>query len=338
MKKAVIFGDRKAGIVEVPDPEPKEDWALVKVHASAMCTEYKDFVAGKKAEFIGHEATGEVVALAQPCSVEVGDRVVILPGYACGTCELCLDGDFVYCESGGNFREFMGTHEGRGTFAQYIVKPSRLLLNIPDNVSYEKATMAIDGIGASFGAIQAIAIGAFDTVLVTGLGPIGLGAVVNCRFRGARVLGVEPFAWRRERARQMGVEEVLDPTDEKTLDKIKDLTDGRGVDCAVDCSGTVQGERLCIDAARRRGRVAFVGECYQDLTIRVSPDLNRKGLMLVGTWCSSMADQSKIMQIIAESPLIDLLISHVMPMSQIQEAFELLASGESGKVVIKPWE
>lgn len=79
MKKAVIFGDRKAGIVEVPDPEPKEDWALVKVHASAMCTEYKDFVAGKKAEFIGHEATGEVVALAQPCSVEVGDRVVIKP-------------------------------------------------------------------------------------------------------------------------------------------------------------------------------------------------------------------------------------------------------------------
>jgi threonine dehydrogenase-like Zn-dependent dehydrogenase len=152
------------------------------------------------------------------------------------------------------------------------------------------------------------------------------------------VIGVEPVAWRRERAAQIGAETALDPTKGCTLEKILELTDGRGVDCALDCSGTVQGERLCIDAVRRRGKVAFIGECNQDLAIRVSPDFLRKGLMIVGTWCSTMDDQAHIMQVIEESPLVDLLVSHVMPMSRIQDAFELLASGECAKVVLNPWE
>ena len=136
MQKAVIFGDQKAGIVEVPDPQPKEDWAVVKVHATAMCTEYKTFAVGGKMDIIGHEGAGEVIAVAQPSSVKVGDRVVILSRTACGKCALCRAGDFVYCENNVDFEEFMGTREGSGTFAQYVVKPSWLLPKIPDGVSY----------------------------------------------------------------------------------------------------------------------------------------------------------------------------------------------------------
>ena len=72
MRKAVILGERQGGIVEVPTPEAKEDWVLVKVRAIPMCTEYKAFVAGRKAEYLGHEAAGEVVAVAQPGTVAVG--------------------------------------------------------------------------------------------------------------------------------------------------------------------------------------------------------------------------------------------------------------------------
>jgi threonine dehydrogenase-like Zn-dependent dehydrogenase len=338
VKKAVIFGNQKTGIVDVPDPKPKEDWVVVKVHASAMCTEYKMFAAGRQAGLIGHEGAGEVSAVAQPGNVEVGDRVIILPGYPCGKCELCLSGDSIYCEGRVDFAEFMGTGEGSGAFAQYVVKPSWRLSLIPDGVSYEKATMAIDGIGASFGGLQAIGVNAFDTVLITGLGPVGLGGIVNARFRGARVIGVEPVPWRRERAKQMGAEEVFDPNDEDILGRIKALTGGRGVDCGMDCSGTAHGERLCIDAVRRRGRVAFVGECSQDLAIQASRDMIRKGLTLVGTWCYNTANIPQILQVIQESPLIDLLISHVMPMRRIQEAFELLVSGKCAKVVLTPWE
>jgi len=181
-------------------------------------------------------------------------------------------------------------------------------------------------------------LGAFSTVLITGLGPVGLGGVINARFRGARVIAVESVPWRVERARQMGAAAVIDPRSEDIVQQIRDLTGGRGVDCALDCSGDVQAERLCIDATRRKGKVAFVGECSDDLAIRVSPDMIRKGLTLIGSWHYNLNDFPLVMKVIQESPLIDLLISHIMPMSKIQEAFEISASHECAKIILKPWE
>lgn len=337
MIQATISGERQIEFVELPDPKPTADWALVKVHASALCTEYKAYVEGRTSSVMGHEGAGEVVAVAQPSSVQVGDRVVILPQYPCGKCALCMSGDYVYCEDSYDFKDFNGSISGSGTFAHYTLKPAWLLPRIPDDVSYARATMAIDGVGASFGGFEAIDVNAQDTVLVTGLGPVGLGAIVNARYRNARVIGVEPAPWRAQRALDMGAEAVLDPGDPDILDQIRALTAGRGVDCAVDCSGRVSAERLCIDATRRRGRVAFVGESRDDLTIRVSPDMIRKGLTVAGSWLYNRADYPKVMKVIRESPLIDMLISHEMPMSEIQDAFEILARGEGAKIVVDPW-
>jgi L-iditol 2-dehydrogenase len=185
--------------------------------------------------------------------------------------------------------------------------------------------------------MQRMGVSAFDTILITGLGPVGLGAVVNARFRGARVIAVEALPWRAERGRAMGVAEVVDPRDEAALARIRELTGDRGVDCALDCSGNVQAERLCVDATRRKGQVAFVGECYDNLPLRISPDMIRKGLTLIGSWHYNLHDYPKIMQVIQESPLIDLLISHVIPLREIQAAFELSASHETAKVILQPW-
>ena len=167
---------------------------------------------------------------------------------------------------------------------------------------------------------------------------MGLGAVVNAKFRNARVIGVEPGTWRKNRALKMGAEVVFDPNEPNLLDKILSMTDGKGVTCAVDCSGKVQSERLCIDATRRRGRVAFVGESGEQLPIRVSPDFIRKGLKVVGSWLYNRGDYAKVMQVIQQSPLIDLLVSHELPMSQIQTGFDLLARAVSAKIVINPQE
>jgi threonine dehydrogenase-like Zn-dependent dehydrogenase len=338
MKKAVILGERKAGLVEAPDPQPTDDMVLVKVYAASMCAEYKMFVAGKRAEFLGHEAAGEVMAVAQPDRVKVGDRVVVQPLYTCGRCSLCMAGDYIHCENYGDLETFIGAWEGGATYAHYLLKPSWLLSPIPDGVSYEHASLALCGLGPSFGAFQTMGLSAFDTVLITGLGPVGLGGVVNARFRGTRVIAVEFVPWRVERARQMGAAVVIDPRSEDVVQQIRDLTGGKGVDCALDCSGSVQAQRLCIDATRRKGRVAFVGECHDDLTIRISPDMIRKGLTLVGSWHYNLNDFPLVMKVIQESPLIDLLISHVMPMSKIQEAFELSVSHECAKIILEPWE
>src|ERR1044072_3330678 len=152
MKKAVILGERQVGLIEVPGPQPMKDWVVVKVEASALCTEYKSYLVGRELQLGGHEGAGQVVATAQAGTVKIGDRVVILPQLPCGKCDLCRAGDSVYCENSYDFEKVVGNKNGLGTFGQYVLKPDWLLRPIPDGVSYEHATMAVDGIGASFGA------------------------------------------------------------------------------------------------------------------------------------------------------------------------------------------
>ena len=337
MKKVVITGERQAELVEVPDPQPKEDWAVVKVHATPMCTEYKAWMGGYKQEYLGHEAAGEVVAVAQPSRVAVGDRVVVMPQYPCGKCALCVSGEYIHCQNTYDVVDFLGTREGTATYAQYVVKPAWILPRIPDNVSYEHAGVALCGLGPSFGAMQTMGVSAYDTIMITGLGPVGLGGVVNARFRGARVIGVDLVEWRANRAKELGADAALDPRDDDIVDQIMDLTGGIGVDYALDCSGNVNAERLCIDATRRKGKVAYVGECRDDLAIRISPDMIRKGLTLIGSWHYNAKYYWPIMKVIQESPLIDTLISDVMPMSNVQDAFELQSTGQCAKVILQPW-
>ncbi len=179
----------------------------------------------------------------------------------------------------------------------------------------------------------------YDTVLITGLGPVGLGGVINARYRGARPIAVEANKWRAQRALTLGAEAVIDPRDEDALSQILGrTTNGRGVDKAVDCSGVVAAHRLCIDATRRKGQIAFVGESSADTPLRISPDMIRKGLTLVGSWHYNMADTIRMMTMIGElGPALDSLISHSFPIDQIQDAWALQLSGECAKVLLKPW-
>ena len=340
MKVAAILGERQAGLIDVPDPKPKEDWVVVKIHASPMCNEYHSFEHGHKSDWLGHEAAGEVVDIAQPGKVDIGDRVVVMPQYPCGKCMLCTDGDYIHCENNYNFEEFTGSRYGSATMAQYIVKPSWLLPKIPDDVSYEHASLACCALGPSYRAFDEMGLNATHTVLITGIGPVGFGAITNARFRGAKVIAAELIPWRVERAKQMGAEAVINPTDADAVDQIREITtDGRGVDFALDCSGNVQAHRLCIDATRRRGTIAFVGQSGgNDTILHVSPDLIGKGLRLAGAWHYNLSQFPGLMKVIEGSSLLDLLISNVFPMSEIQQAFETSASHESSKIILKPWE
>ena len=340
MKRVIVTGKKQAGIAEGPDPKAKEDWVVVKVHVAPMCTEYKAFAEGTNYEHFGHEAAGEVVEVAQPGKVKVGDRVVVMPTSPCGKCVYCLEGEYIHCQDMVNFEAFHGSRHGSATMAQFLVKQDWMLVPIPDGVSYEHAGMACCGLGPTFGAFQSMAVDRYDTVLITGLGPVGLGGVVNAHYRGARAIGVDANKWRAQRALELGAEVVIDPSDGDALQQILASTkNGRGVDKAVDCSGVVDAHRLCIDATRRKGQIAFVGESNADTPLRISPDMIRKGLTLIGTWHYNMADTIKMMDMIAAiGPELDKLISHSFPIDQIQQAWETQLAGESAKVILKPWE
>ena len=103
MKVVTVLGRRRAGIIRVGVPQPKANWVVVKVQAAPMCTEYKAFATGAQESGYGHEAAGEVVAVAQPGRFKVGDRVVAMPLHACGRCRLCIAGDYIHCQDGFDF-------------------------------------------------------------------------------------------------------------------------------------------------------------------------------------------------------------------------------------------
>jgi L-iditol 2-dehydrogenase len=337
MKIVAITGRRQCQIVERPDPKPAEDMVVVKIIAAPMCTEYKAYRDGYITDNLGHEAAGEVMEVAQPGRVAVGDRVVVQPQYPCGKCSLCLAGEFIHCQHGIDPLHLTGSQAGTATYAQYVLKPDWLLSPIPDDVSYVHASMACCGLGPTFGAMETMNVGPFDTVLITGLGPVGLGGVINACYRGARVIGVESHPYRAALALDLGAEIVLDPRDETACHRIMDLTGGVGVDKAIDCSGAPDAQRLCIQVAKRKGQVAFVGE-GKELTITVSDDLIRKGLTVRGSWHYNLSWYPKIVKVIRESgDQLSKLITHQFPMSRVQEAWELQMTGNCGKVILDPW-
>jgi threonine dehydrogenase-like Zn-dependent dehydrogenase len=123
-----------------------------------------------------------------------------------------------------------------------------------------------------------------------------------------------------------------------TLARIREFCGGSGPDAALDCSGSVAAHRLCIDAVRRKGKVACIGESQAETPISIFNDMLRKGLHLIGSWHYNLNDFPKLMHVIRHSPLAGKLVSHVFPMSAIQEAFETAASQQSAKILLKPWE
>ena len=261
-----------------------------------------------------------------------------MPLSPCGRCALCLSGDYIHCQDSVDLLARTGNRSGTATYAQYLVKQDWMLLPLPDDISFEHGAMACCGLGPTFGAMERMAVNAFDTVLITGLGPVGLGGVINAAYRGCRVIAVEPHPTRRQLAMDLGAAQALDPSEGDALAAILDLTDGKGVDKAVDCTGDARAWRLAVDATRRRGQMAFVGEGGA-LEIKVSQDMIRKGLSLHGCWHWNMTGTDRMMQLVRDTrEKLDGLITHRFPMSEVQEAFELQLTGRCGKVLLDPRE
>jgi L-iditol 2-dehydrogenase len=337
MKVVEVVGPRKAGLRDAPRPEPAGGRALVKIHLAPMCAEYKAFEAGGLSSPIGHEAVGEVVEAPGSTRVKPGDRVFVQPGEACGKCRFCTSGYYIHCPDLWKIPGSDGLPEACDTMAQYMLKGDWLLMPIPDDMPYERAALACCGLGPSFKAFQKLGLTDRDTVLIAGVGPVGLGAVINARHRGARVLVVESVPFRVNKALELGAEVVIPIEDPDRLKRLKELTGGFGPDCAIDCAGNTDAERLCIDAVRNLGRVAFVGECGDDLHVRVSPDMIRKGLTICGSWHYANPDYFSVLDVVRNAKGVDRLVSHIMPMSEIQAAFEISAAHESAKMLLDPW-
>lgn len=334
MKVVAITGVQQCELVDKPQPVAKDEWVVVEIEAAPMCTEVQLYRKGENTDWLGHEAAGRVTEVARPGQVKVGDRVVVMPNFGCGRCELCLSGEHIHCRQALSPRGAVGPTVGIATYAQFCSKQDWLLVPIPEDISTEHASMACCGLGPTFNAMGRMNVTATDTVLISGLGAVGLGGVINAVSRGARVIALEGHPYRAELGRTLGVERVIDPADPDKLKIIQDLTGGRGVDKSVETSSAEEAAGFLVQAARPMGQVASVGWGGPML----ARDLVAKGLTVHGVWhWNHFRDGRAMMQTIRRSrALLDKFITHRFPMSQVRDAWELQMTGRCGKVVLDP--
>jgi threonine dehydrogenase-like Zn-dependent dehydrogenase len=342
MKTVHIPGSRRVELIDKPMPTIAANYAMVKVHVAPMCNEYLAYrdlswLERNRPDSLGHELAGEVVESAPGSTVQPGDRVVALCGFPCGRCRTCREGWYAHCSRTGDPRVITGSRSGECGFAQYAIKPDWMLVQIPDSMSYDDASMACCGFGPTFGAMQRIGVDAFGSVLITGLGAVGLGGVINAKYRGATVIGVTRSRYRAQLAKELSCDVVLDPAQDDVRAAIDELTSGRGAGAVLECSGQPAYQRLAVDAVGRMGSVAFISE-PGDLMVNVDRDLVQRGVTLLGTLDINRHDADLLLQMIADIPeQIGRFVTHRLPLSGIQQAFELQMARECGKILLYPW-
>lgn len=343
MKTVQITGRRACRLIEKPMPSIRDGYAMLKVHVAPMCNEYLAyerslFLERNRPDSLGHEMAGEVVAAPAGSPVREGDRVVALCGFPCGRCGPCLRGYYAHCARTQDPRAVCGSPSGECGFAQYAIKPDWMLVPIPPSMPYEHAAMACCGLGPTFGAMERMGVDAFSTVLITGLGAVGLGGVINARFRGAKVIAVARTPYRARLAVDLGCDAVLDPSAGDAVEAVRDLTDGHGVDAALECSGQPDYQRIALDGVGRLGTVAFLAE-PGEIALHVNDDLVQRGVTLLGSLDFNRLDAPRLLRMIAAVPeRIEAFITHRYPLAQIGEAFERQIARECGKIVLHPWQ
>lgn len=338
MEVVEIAGRRQVRIVDKPLPRIARDYVLIKVIAAPMCNEYLAYTDGiylerNRPDSLGHEIAGEVVAVPAGASIKVGDRVVALCGFPCGRCSLCMSGHYSYCPRPDDPRRVCGSESGECGFAQYAVKPAWMLEPIPADLSFEHASMACCGLGPTFGAMERLGVAQGSTVLLTGLGPVGLGGIISAKARGAEVIAAVRSPYRARLAAALGCDHIVGPS----CAEVMEATGNRGADYVIECSGQNIYQRLAIDAVAPMGGVAFLAE-PGTIDIAINTDLIQRGVTILGSLDINRRSAGRLLALIASvRDQLDLYITHRLPMARVGEAFEAQALFQSGKSVLYPW-
>jgi alcohol dehydrogenase len=267
MKALVYHGSGKKDWESVPDPRIIDDTdAIVGVDAVTICGTDLHILKGDVPEVtegrvLGHEAVGTVEAVGSAVTgIRPGDRVLISCISACGLCRYCRRAAYGQCLNGGGW--VLG-HLIDGVQAEYVRVPfadtSTYLL--PAGVSDESALMLADIFPTSYEVgVRNGRVAPGDTVAIVGAGPIGLAAVITARLlTPSQVIVIDPTEARRDAAKQLGADVVVDPRQENAGELVRDLTDGLGADVAIEAVGVPETFELSAALVRPGGHVANIG-------------------------------------------------------------------------------
>jgi 2-desacetyl-2-hydroxyethyl bacteriochlorophyllide A dehydrogenase len=331
-------------LVEKPDPELEAPTdAVVRIDATGVCGSdlhiYHGRIAIEPGFTIGHEYVGTVVATGDAVtSVAAGDRVLGCFHVACGTCWHCRRGEYHKCVGSRTFGHGATLGGLQGTQAELALVPhaNLTLRRVPDGLADEVALFAGDVMGTAYHATVAAGMRAGDTVAVLGLGPVGLCAVQAALIAGAStVLAIDTVEQRLEVARGFGAQPVH-LTEEDPRAAVKEATEGRGVDLAIEAVGDPRALEMAIRLARPCGTVSIVGVYAERVEVHVGLGWIKSLRMVMGQ-ANVIAHLDPVLELLGTGRLDPSpLVSHHMPLEQASDAYALYDKREALKIVLQP--
>ena len=337
--KALVKSQRAPGIwmEDIPEPRVGHNDVRIKVRKTAICGTdihiYQwDHWAQKTVPVpmaVGHEYVGEIVEIGSEVQgFSVGDRVSGEGHITCGYCRNCRAGRRHLC------RNTVGVGVNRpGCFAEYLVIPAFNAFKLPDSITDEVASI-LDPFGnATHTALSFNLVG--EDVLITGAGPIGIMATAIARFVGARhVVVTDVNDYRLGLATKMGASRAINVSRESLDDTMQALGMVEGFDVGLEMSGNPSAFRDLLRTMHHGGNVALLGIPPDNTAI----DWNEvifKGLMIKGVYGREMFETWYKMAAMLQSGLdVTPIITHRLPVDDYREGFEIMRSGQSGKVIL----
>jgi L-iditol 2-dehydrogenase len=344
--KALVKTARGPGNLElsdVPLPQIKPDEVLIRVLACGICGSDLKIEEDRHPYIppvvVGHEFAGEIAEIGGSVNGwAVGDRVVSEQHtHACGQCRQCLTGSAFACAS----KRAPGYFED-GAFAEFIKVPQWLLHRIPKNINFVEAALSEPSAVAAHGMLERTGIKPEDVVLVLGCGPIGIIAAKMAKIVGASkviITGINRDEnVRLSKAKELGIDHVVNIDRADLTDLVRELTDGEGADVVIELSGAISAIEQAILLTRRLGRVGIIGQPPTDeVTIPYREALFR-ALTIVFSYSSKYSSWERVLSLFERGVIKPAdFITHVLPLHMWKQGFELSRSGEAVKVVLEPW-
>ncbi len=346
MTAAVYRGPNDVRIESVPVPEIGPGEVLVRVHTCGICgTDLKKIATGSHSapRIFGHETAGMIAAVGQGVrGFEVGDRVMGFHHIPCRECYYCRHKVFAQCPVYKRVGCTAGFEPAGGGFAEYVRVMDWIvrggLVKIPDDVSYEQASF-IEPVNTCMKGIETLHLAPGETVLVMGQGPIGLVLAYLAKRAGARVITSDLYAQRLTIALSLGIVETIDASRIESVQRVRELTEGRGADAVILAVAANQLVRPALEATRPGGRTMLFAQ-----TVRSEVGIDPAAICvdeksLVGSYSASVDLQEESVRFVLGRELdLTRIITHRFPLSQAVEALQLAAHprADSLKVVVQP--
>ncbi|MCB8836561.1 NAD(P)-dependent alcohol dehydrogenase [Aurantimonas sp. VKM B-3413] len=355
MMKAAVFVEPNRIVLEdkkMPDVGPLD--ALIRITTTTICGTDIHILKGEypveRGLTIGHEPVGVIEKLGSAVSgYAEGQRVIAGAITPSGHSNACLCGCHSQDGAGTKhgFKPMGGWRFGNtidGAQAEYLLVPDAMtnLAPIPDGLTDEQVLMCPDIMSTGFSGAESGAVKIGDTVAVFAQGPIGLCATAGAKLMGATtIITVESVPARMEISRKMGADHVVDFTKGDVVDQIMALTDGRGVDVAIEALGRQETFQGALRVLRPGGTLSSLGVYSSDLVIPLGPFSAGLGdNKIVTTLCPGGKERMRRLMSVIESSRLDTrpLVTHRYKLEEIEAAYDLFANQRDGvlKVAITP--